>query len=390
MAQPDWRDLTRKGYMHAYMIAPYNLNLSYGELTGVDWASSKISAGYFSATRTSASLTLVNGNWVPNRFIRLIYEIPEWNYKRTIGTYIVTNDNAKFQNKSWITTLELQSMMYALDAEISPWNWTLQKGSTAKDAMSLIFREARRPHALIDARDLRFSNALVLERGTSQLNRLNTLCSATNNRIDVDGYGIVTVTPLIQPGYRNPELTLSLNDKRGIVFDGIEQKSNYLSVPNRAAVYYKYSTKEPTGKINKDGSLSKRTHSVEHEITAVVSEPWSAPTGAGVRGYNTTYYESLSDLSPATQKHAEEVARQKLREKSTPICEWTISTKYLPLWEGSVVIFEVPRPPDGRYGKPVIVGNKCIVKDIELTGPYWDMKMTLQDVVSAEYGGDSL
>ena len=364
----DWLDQTRRGRMRAYMVSPTKLDMELGEITGVDWAASTISAGYYTTTRTSATLKLVNGNWIRNTFVRLVYEIPEWGYSREIGTYLVSNDNAKRQSNAWVTTLELHSMLFALDSEIAPESVMVQTDTSVFTPMKNELALARREYSFISPRDYRFTTPTVFEGGHSRLSRLSAMCSTSNNRIDVDGHGRVTIAPYVAPAAKSPVFHLSLLDKRGIVKDGVERSTNWLEIPNQAAVRYKFSvTDEATGETYDD------------EITAVVYASADAPNGANNRGYNITHYTELMDMSPATHARAQEIARNNLKNNSHEKVEYSLFTKYLPVWEGDVITLDIPDGLAEYQGR-----RHCLVKNIDLDGPYWDMKLTLKETAAGD------
>ena len=89
----DWRDQTRKDVITFQMVTPTNVDKVYGELEGVDLSGSSLTASYYTDTRTSGKVRVVGGNWVRGSMIRVIHSIPEWNYKKELGT----DDEAKLK-----------------------------------------------------------------------------------------------------------------------------------------------------------------------------------------------------------------------------------------------------------------------------------------------------
>lgn len=363
----DWLDQTRRGRMRAYMVSPTKMDMIIDEITGVDWSASSISCGYYTTTRTSASLKTVGGNWKRNTFVRLVYEVPEWGYSQELGTYLVSNDNADRHNNVWETTLELHSMLFALDKEIAPESILVQPDTSVFTPMRNELDLARREHIFVSPRDFRFTKPTVFEGGNSRLSRLSALCSMSDNRIDVNGHGLVTISPYIAPAAKSASIHLSLLDKRGIVFDDVSRTTNWLEIPNQAAVRYKFSTTNENGDTYDD------------EITAIVYANAYAPNGANNRGYNITHYEEITDMQPATHARAQEIAAANLAKNSREKVEWTLRTKFLPVWEGSVITLDIPDGLAEYRGR-----RHCLVKSVDLTGPYWDMSLTLKETASGD------
>lgn len=360
----DYKDLTRQGELHAYMIPPQKLDDSYGELLGVDWSSLSISAGYYTDTRTSGSLDIIDGNWVRGSFLRIVFEIPEQNYRREIGTYAVVSDNAVRRNGVWKTTLELQSMLWTMNQDLTPMPLTLAKGSFASTALKRELNDAGREYVTPFGGDAKMTGPTALEGGQSKLSRAFILCNWSRTRLDVDGHGRITCKKYTEPASQTPKLSLDLLDERGVVKDGVSRSTNWAEMPSSYIVSYKYTDKDANNK------------SVEKEIRAEVhlSSPKAHQTLAN-RGYEVSVYESLNDMSPKTYARAVEIAKQKLLARTSESVEWELETKYLPVWEGDVITLEIPDGITDYQGK-----RKCLVKALDMTGPYLDMRITLKEV----------
>ena len=205
-----------------------------------------------------------------------------------------------------------------------------------------------------------------MENGKSRLARLFTLTEMSNNRIDVDGHGTIRLKRYTEPNIQTASCRNDLNDTRGIVKDGIKRTSNYLQQPSEAVIVYKWTETE-------DGE------SVEHEITAKATVRAGDHASVGARGYKITAFEQVNDLSPRTAQRAQDLANEKLRKQMQTKTEWQIQTTYLPLWEGDIVELYVPYGADQYQGI-----RKCLVKNIELSGEYLDMTLTLKETA----GGD--
>ncbi len=362
----DWKDLRYKGELHAYMIPPTDLNDTYGELEGVDWSTLSITAQYYSDTRTSGSLTFVNTNWIPDSFIRIVYEVPERDYKRVLGTYAVTDAPETYENGQWKTTATLHSMLYTMSLDIAANRKTLKKNALYTTAMKSELLAADREYILEDALEGRVSSTTVMPSGVSRLARMFTFCQNTNNRLDVDPEGRITVEPYTKPAAKSSKLTVDIEDERGLTMDGITRSTNYATVPTSAAVIYRY-TEQVGGK------------SVEREISAVAMVSTASHQHQMHRGYNVVDLHTLSEMQPATEARAQKLALAYLANDGGEKVEWEFKMKYLPLWEGDVVDLVVSSGNERYSGT-----RKCLVKNITLTGPYLDMQLTLKETASGD------
>ena len=126
----DYKDLTRRVELHAYMVPPTNLDDVYVELEGVDWDSLNISCGYYTDTRVSGSLSVVGGNWIRGSFVRIVMEIPEDDYAQELATFAVSNDDAEYRNGVWVTDLELVSMLHTMSLDLAPSTKAINAGSS--------------------------------------------------------------------------------------------------------------------------------------------------------------------------------------------------------------------------------------------------------------------
>lgn len=360
----DWADTDRTDALDFVMVSPQNPEIELGVLEGVVRSSSSLSAAYYTDTRTSGKLAYVGDGWIRNSFIRVVHTIPEWGFRREIGTYIVTEDPGSREAGQWTRSLTLHSVLHGLSTDLGAGPWTVNQNASAKDAIKQMLDLCRRPMRDLSARDVRVGSAVVYETGTSYLERIFDLCTMTNNRLDVDGRGYVTVAPYVEPARRAASFRLDLADSRGLVEDGVELTTNYLEMPGRAVVSYQYSE-------------TVNGESVQKEINA--SADATGEQSSATRGYMVTDYQHLSEMEPATYQRALELARQRLAEKSRELVEWKIRCLYLPIWEGDVVELFVHDGPARYRGV-----RHCLVKNVELELEHMSMTLTLKETASGD------
>lgn len=360
----DWLDQTHAKNLIVERVSPNNIDEVIGELEGVDRGSSTIECGYYTDTRTSASLTVVGDSYERNQFLRPIVEIPDLGYRRELGLYLVKADPASRPMSQWVYELELQSMLYGLSTDISGSPWAISTNGKALTAMRQMLEKCNRTYLVKDANDYVFKSPKAFEVGTSYLTRLYGLTEQSDNRLDVDGHGRVTIGKYVNPTAKAPVVTLDVNDPRGII-QALSRSTDYLSIPGRVVVHCKYSEtannktveKEVIGQAEANGSSSPNT-----------------------RGYTVTDYRDVPDLSPKTVTRANQLAQEYLNRAVTELVEWEVETPYIPVWEGDVVELVVHDGLSGYRGT-----RRCLVKNMSIELLHFGITMTLKEVGSGDW-----
>ena len=367
MAAPfDWRDVTRTDRIIVQQVNPANIDAVMGELDGVDLSGSTLTAGYYTDTRTSGVIRVVGDGWQRGSFLRVVYRVPEWNYSRELGTYIVTNDDAKRECGTWAYDLTLQSVLFGLSTNRLVRPWVISSNAMMLKAAAQCLDAANCKYDLSGANDYRFKSATVIETGTDRLEALFALSKLGNNRLDVDGHGRFVMSAYVSPSSKVPAFTIDLEDPRGVAIEGLSRSTDFLEMPNAVGVCYKYNT-------------TKGGKSVQQEINASAVVSSSSPLAHGVRGYTVTDIREIKDMTPQTAARAQELATQYLENDTTEHVEWQLNTVYLPLWEGDVVDLVI------RDGQEQYRGaRRCLVKSVDLKLENMSMKLTLKEVASGD------
>lgn len=362
----DWYDQRHTNRLTFTMVDPTNIDVTIGELSGVELDSSTIEAGYYTDTRTSGSLNLRDSNYVRGSLIRIIHEVPEWGYRNTLGTYIVTGESADRSNSSWTNKVELKSRLYGLSTDYPATPWGIGRGTSVNAATESLFRSCGFKHRAISPNDRRLGQGTVIESDKSQLSRLFAITKMANNRVDVDPNGYVTYSKYVSPNDRTPSLTLSLTDRRGIVQDSLTRDTDWTTIPARVTVLYKWSD-TVNGK------------SVDRQIVGRAYN--SGEFSYQRRGFVIDDLHNESDLQPRTQQRADQLARQYLANDQHEKIEYTLTTQYIPLWEGDVVNLLVEDGERRFQG-----ARKCLVKDVSISLDTMQMKLTLKETASGDKG----
>lgn len=358
----DWKDLKRTDRVKVYQVSPQNIDTIIGELDGADLSSASLDFAYYSDTRTSGKLSVVGEGWQRGAFLRIVHEVPEWDYARELGTYIVTSDNADRANGAWVYELELQSILYALDLDCLLRPWTIAQNAMARKAVSQLVGQTN--FKLIDTgNDYKVKSTLVLDSGTSRLSALFALSQLANNRIDVDGHGRITIGKYIVPASKAASFRIDLADPDGIALDGLSRSTNWLEMPDTVGVAHRY-----TDSANR-----------EREINASATVGSGSHQAKAVRGYSIVDFREISDMSPKTAARAQQIANQYLAADTRELVEWELETTFLPITEGDVVELVVH---DGDSDYQGI--RKCLVKAQTIDLSTMRMRLTLKETASGD------
>ena len=362
----DWHDLTRTGEVVVEQVSPTNLDATMGRLEGVDLGGSSLSWGYYADTRTTGKLRVVGDGWQRGSMLRVTYRIPEWGWQRELGTYIVTNDSASREHGAWTYDLDLQSILYGLSTDLLVRPWAIATNAMALTAARQLVEAAGRELLSDGAHDMRLKSPKVIETGTSRLSALFALADMCGDRLDVDGHGRVLLEPYVSPASKVPTLTIDLADQRGVALDGLTRSTDWLKMPNVAAVQFTYNAGGKQREINASAMVSASAHQSQ-----------------SARGYTVTDLHQLSEMSPQTAARAQQLAAQYLANDATEHVEWSLTTTYLPIKAGDVVELVIHDGLADYRGR-----RKCLVKSCELDLGDMTMALTLKETASGDSGED--
>lgn len=347
----DWTSLGKKWNIRYIQVTPSNLNDTMGVLEGVIPSSASITESYYTDTRVQASLQFIGDGWKRQSFIRIIAELVDEDYSEELGTFLASSDDASTSNGTWTTTLELQSMLYALDAETGHKTWTVAKGANSLTAIKQMLKQCKRAYISKSANSKYLKKSRVYTSDKSYLARIYDLCTASNNRLDVDGHGRVIVSKYIRPAKKSASFTIDLESSDGMAHDGLSRSSNYLEIPTECVVYHSETNKKKTtytyGYASNGGRVSRGKRG--YVITKVVSE-------------------DDADTVPALTK----LAKQKLKKASQESLEWSVTTEYMPIHAGDVGYLKNTNDP--YYPEK----QKVLVKERVLNLEHMTMDLTLK------------
>lgn len=361
----DWAKLGKTWRVRYKMVSPSDLNSTLGELEGVVPSTASITESYYGDTRVQAKLSFVGDGWVRQSFVRIIAELPDEGYKEELGTFLATSDDASTENGEWTTSLDLESMLYALDQE-SGVQWTVKEGASALHAIERMLKNCGRDYIDKTANDKVLGKNHVYQADKSFLARVYDLCDRSGNRLDVDGHGRVTVEKYVRPRKKTPSFEIDLKAADGMAHDGVSRSSNYLQIPTDCVVYATknedYTTTNAKGK--------KVTKQRTKYVYGTASN--GGRVGRGKRGYVITKVVNETDVEDPTASGMHAKAKEYLANASGESEQYELTCEYMPIHAGDVGIL---RGLDDPYYPSK---QKVLVKERELELEHMTMKLTLK------------
>ena len=361
----DWADASRNDVFEFHMVSAQSPDHLLGTIKDIDLKSSTITGAYYTDTRAQATVGFLDpSQYIPNSRVRIVHKVPDWGYENELGTFVVRGNPSTRSKSTWSSSLTLNSVLETLATNLAKGPWTVASGASMKQAMEGMLSDCGVQYKVDSALDKKVSSPIVYETGGSFLSRLYDLCSLTKNRLDVNGHGIVTIDPYVEPKAKTPKFRIDLADVRGLAENELTRTTTQLEIPNRFIVSYRYSERVDD-------------ENVEREITAF--KDLSGPNSIETRGYVVSDYYQISELEPATYDHALEIAGERLSAKQNEKIEWSFSCMYFPIWEGDVVELVVHDGPEDFRG-----AKHCLVKEIKIHLDTMLMDLVLKETQSGD------
>ena len=334
------------------MVSPQNIDVEIGELEGVVLSSSKIIENYYSDTRTSATLSYVGDGWVRGSFLRLYAD------GRELGTFAAVKASSEQANGAQRTTLELRSMLALMDFDVADWIWTIDTGQSIKDRTKWLVESCGR-QLVYSGDDYMVTVPIAFDSAKSAMSRLFGLQDIAGNRVDVDGHGRITVSKYVEPSRRSASYVIDLDDPECLAHDGIQFESDWLSLPNRVSIVYRYSEKIGRESVNRE--VSGRA-----DMTGELS--------AATRGYVVSDVQVINEMEPPTAYRAQQLAQEALSRIGEQ-AEWKLKLSNAPISVGDVVELRVNFGPERYQG-----ARKCLVKSMDTELQFMTQTVTLKEV----------
>lgn len=376
----DWRDpRCAEGIMHVMMVSQTNPNMVIKEVTGVNWEDSNLTFAYYSDTRCSGNLSLIDSNWERGPFLRFIYELPNFGYKKTLGTFVVTSENPVIKNGQQTNKLVLHSAaLYTLSTDILERDWTINSGTRVSTAIKTNLSTACRPYVYTATYDKTFSSPVLIENNHTRLDILFSLAEQANLRIDADPDGRILVTNYTPPAVKSPSYVIDLDDPRGVAIDGAQPTSDFFENPGRVVVEYNGQDNTISEEEKKRRRKYDPNYTDQVNYVGVANARSGSYTDPSKRGYTVTKFVTLSNMVPSTQAKATSEAQARLSRLVAENISWTLSTIFLPIAIGDAIVLNVANHIEEHYNGT----RRCFIKSIELDLQTMRMKLQLKEVAA--------
>lgn len=351
----NWLDSTREDTLTFEMVSPFSYD-SMGMLDGVILDGSSLTYGYYTDSRVSGTLNVVDSNYIDNTLIRITHHVQADDYAKVLGTFFVTSDDLSYEHGVYSGSLELHSMIQALSDDIHRDCFTIANGTYASTVIkSLVGYEGLQLN-LTSCPDHRYSDAKVYDYGENVLTTVFDQCDLMGARLDVDGYGTIQVNKYAEPSAQTPMFDFDFSSPQSVIAGSVSVSSDRFTTINGTGIHFK-------GK-NANGN------DAEYFATADVSS--ASPASFGRRGRRVIKTYNVTDMQPPTQKQAQNLANRYLDENDDEALEYSFTGFYIgDLTEGSVVRFSL----DGQTWR------KCLVKSMDVSlSPGMPTKYTLKAV----------
>lgn len=341
----DWADPKRTDVIHFMMVDPNDLDSAYGDIEDVQSGASSLTYGYYTDTRYSSKIVFLKGNnYVKNAWIRIVHEVPSEGYTNELGTFVPVSPNVDYGG-AVTESYDLQSPLWALSKDVCTSVYSVGKGASFVKAFCNILDNCGRPYVLNNPNDFAAQKAAVFEAGTSYLDILFNIADTTNNRIDLDGHGRVTLGPAPDHQTLSPAWELDVDDPRSVVIEGsVKMEPESQEIPNRTIV-------------------------IQGSYIGVADLPEGSEYSAAQRGYvNAQVYSGTG----VNSKAAAQAMAQAYLNGFSKITQWSLETMYFPAHAGDNVQFTI----DGEK-------HLCMIQSIDPVNlETMTMKLTLREVAN--------
>lgn len=347
-----FRDPAYELSLHAYAVDPHNIDSVRCEIDRLQQGG-HITWGYDSDTRVSAEISVLDPEIPDGSWIRLVVKAPD--YSEELGTFAISHiQREEVGEGSLLWTYTLQSVLWMLSEDRGGYHYCVGSGVKTQVAIARVCDICgKRYRFLPGMRDTASGSATVYEMGDTFLHILFDLCDKSNNRLDVDGHGRVTVEAYTEPSKRSPSIEIDERDSRSIVLDsGLTEDDGTGEAYNRTVVHYKG---RPEGADE------------DVEITAL-SDFAGGALSSNVRGYTRAQIHEVNDMSPVTQARANQLLAEYTPQDRDRNITRSRTIMWIPMKEGDMLRWT---DLDGNT-------SKWIAKTVDGSFEDWTMKLTIK------------
>ena len=305
----------------AEMVKPAD----YTHLGWLPISEGSITEKYYSEDRVQGSIrTDEFDSYIDLAMIRLIHAVINGTdiYRETLGTFFVEVSSDTYHFNMHSARLNLHSVLWGMSDDPVPNETVLAEGGYSSDAIQQLCNACKRPLKIADtANNTRFGSNYVLEAFDSYQSHLFQVCDISDNHLDCDPEGYVTIDKYIYPSDRTPIMSLYYGDSL-IMNEPISYENGDADTYSRAIVTWQHSEDNNSSDFK--------------VITGYADVESDSRLSIDNRGYRRASVYREDDLGNSLVL-AQNKAKEYLETDSMGVITWELQTRYLPLKTGDVI-----------------------------------------------------
>lgn len=355
MSEPNWESTELGHRLRVEMTDAMRHEDTLGRLD-VDADSGSITMDTTTNTIAQASIVCPDWNqWIENSWIRIVHEIPEYDYRQVMGTFFVYSEGRSFKYGSTAASPSLYSSLKALSMDKVPSPIFVAEGAPISKVFGALLDPFAKYRISPECGEYYYTSTYVIDAGTSKMEAMRSLCANVNWEYRLEGDGTIVFVPFQPYASRPIAYTIDARASRSVVHENtLKPEGSDRMTPGRSIVVWK-------GDNTDDEPVSA--------YADVTPDNMASPQR---RGYIVAELHELSDLNgDRTSQNALIYARQFLEKDSRVLRKWSMDTLWLPIEIGDCVMFR-PEDEDGF--------TRTIAQNIEYDLSKWKLKITLAEV----------
>ena len=352
-----WRDPAYVPTLRAYAIDSHNLDLVRCEIKNVQQEGS-ITWGYDSDTRVSASISVLDPDFPDGSWIRLVADKTDGT-KDELGTFVISHIQREIVGEnSILATYDLQSVLWSVSEDRAARHYGIGSGVKFQNAFAAVCNVCGRKYAFLPgSKNSTIGSNIVYEVDDSILTIMFDLVDRSNNRLDCDSHGRITVGAYTAPKSRSVDDTIDERDSRSIVLDdSLTEDDSSGEAYNRTIVYYKG---RPEGAEN------------DIEILASSDVSTSDSISSNKTGFTRAQVHSINEMSPVTQARANQLVNTYLADDRDRGIERSRKIMWIPMYYNTNIV----EWTDKRGNK-----SKWLARTVDGNFADWTMSLTIKKV----------
>lgn len=352
MSEPDWSSTELRHRLSVEMVDALRHSDMLGSLD-VNENNALVTNDITVNTISQASITCYDwSQWIENSWIRVVDEIPEYNYRNVLGTYFVYSEGRSWEYGSTAASPALYSSLKALSLDKIANPIFIGEGAPISRVFAAILDPFVDYSFAASCGEYYYTSPYVIDAGITKLDALKNTLSHVNWEYRLNGDSSLTFMPFVPYEARAITYTIDANAGDSFIYENTlkPEGTNRIS-PGRSIVVW------------------KGDNSDDEPVTAYADVPSSNPASPLRRGYIVSELHEVSDMNgDRTAENALIYARQFLERDAIVSRKWSMETLWFPMEVGDCVNF---RPPDEKNYV------RTIVQSVDYDLSKWKLKLTL-------------